>query len=97
MDRNDILVIKKLQELNFSHNSFSIDKILESFRDLLNRDFFIFFFINGRADNPIRSMSDLFDVLIPRVDGERSALNDEGMLLRFLTNPRLQLLSRNYI
>ena len=59
---DDVLMVKELQQLDLSHNSLSIDEVLEGLWNLLDGYFDLVFVIIGTAHHTISSMSNLFNV-----------------------------------
>ena len=78
--RDHVFMVEELQKLDLSYDSFCIDEILESLRDLLDGDFVLRLVIVGRAHDTVGTMSYLLYVLVLVIDYEGSTRADEGGL-----------------
>ena len=60
---NDVIVVKEFQKLDLTHNSLRVNKVFESLGNLLDGDLALGGVVVGRADDAVRAVANLLNIL----------------------------------
>lgn len=72
-ESNDILVVEEFEQFDLTDNTFGVDQVFEGLGHLLDSDLGLDGVVECRADDTVRSMANLLDVLILVLHDERCA------------------------
>jgi len=75
-----VLVVKELEQLDFSDNAFCVNQILESLWHLFDCDLDVLLVVVSTANNTVGAISDLLDVLKLFIDAESRSRTEEFVL-----------------